>query len=118
MPIYEYRCAKCGKVFEVLQKFSDAPLKKHEKCGGKVERLISASGFQLKGGGWYATDYARAGSKGGGESSGESSKEGESKESKSGDSKSSDSKSSESTSAKSETKSEAKSDTKAKPKKD
>ncbi len=61
MPIYEYQCAKCGSVFEALQKFSDAPLKKHENCGGKVERLISASGFHLKGGGWYVTDYGRGG---------------------------------------------------------
>jgi putative FmdB family regulatory protein len=51
-------------VFEVLQKFSDAPLKKHQGCGGKVEKLISASGFQLKGSGWYATDYAAKGSSG------------------------------------------------------
>jgi putative FmdB family regulatory protein len=59
MPLYEYRCSKCGNVFEVLQKFSDAALKKHPGCGGKVEKLISASGFQLKGTGWYATDYAK-----------------------------------------------------------
>lgn len=59
MPLYEYRCGKCGKVFEVLQKFSDAPLTTHPECGGKVERLVSASSFQLKGGGWYATDYAK-----------------------------------------------------------
>src|SRR5579863_7847848 len=62
MPLYEYRCSKCGNVFEVLQKFSDAPLKKHQGCGGKVEKLISASGFQLKGSGWYATDYAKGSS--------------------------------------------------------
>ena len=62
MPLYEYRCSKCGKTFEVLQKFSDAALKKHPGCGGKVEKLISASGFQLKGSGWYATDYASKGS--------------------------------------------------------
>jgi putative FmdB family regulatory protein len=62
MPLYEYRCSKCGKTFELLQKFSDAELKKHPGCGGKVEKLISASGFQLKGSGWYATDYAAKGS--------------------------------------------------------
>jgi putative FmdB family regulatory protein len=62
MPLYEYRCSKFGKTFEVLQKFSDAPVKKHPGCGGKVEKLISASGFQLKGSGWYATDYAAKGS--------------------------------------------------------
>jgi putative FmdB family regulatory protein len=59
MPIYEYRCEKCGKVFEVLQRFSDAPLKIHEECGGGVEKLISHSAFQLKGSGWYQTDYAK-----------------------------------------------------------
>jgi putative FmdB family regulatory protein len=62
MPLYEYRCAQCGKVFEVIQKFSDAPLETHPGCGGKVERLISASAFQFKGTGWYATDYAKGGS--------------------------------------------------------
>jgi len=63
MPLYEYRCAACGKVFEVIEKFSDAPLQVHEGCGGKVERLISAPAFHLKGSGWYATDYAKSSSK-------------------------------------------------------
>ena len=59
MALYEYRCEKCGEVFEVIQKFSDTPLTVHEKCGGKVERLLSAPAFQFKGSGWYITDYAR-----------------------------------------------------------
>ena len=59
MPIYEYACKKCGKTIEVIQKFSDPPLKKHEKCGGALTKLISASGFQFKGTGWYVTDYAK-----------------------------------------------------------
>ena len=61
MPIYEYQCAKCGKTIEVIQKMSDKPLKKHEGCGGALTKLISASGFQFKGTGWYVTDYARKG---------------------------------------------------------
>lgn len=64
MPLYEYRCEKCGNVFELRQKFSDAPLSVHDGCGGRVERLLSAPGLQFKGTGWYITDYARAGSKG------------------------------------------------------
>jgi putative FmdB family regulatory protein len=67
MPIYEYSCSKCGKTIEVIQKFSDAVLKKHQGCGGSLTKLISASGFQFKGSGWYVTDYARKGN-GGGES--------------------------------------------------
>jgi putative FmdB family regulatory protein len=63
MPLYEYRCSKCGKTFEAIQKFSDPPLAVHEGCGGPVERLISTSSFQLKGSGWYATDYAKSSSK-------------------------------------------------------
>jgi len=59
MPIYEYKCTKCGKTIEVIQKMSDKPLKQHEGCGGKLTKLISASGFQFKGTGWYVTDYAR-----------------------------------------------------------
>jgi len=61
MPLYEYRCHQCGETFEVIQKFSDSPLKVHGQCGGEVERLISPSAFQFKGSGWYVTDYARNG---------------------------------------------------------
>src|SRR6187397_3181009 len=61
MPIYEYACKKCGKTIEVIQKFSDPVLKKHQDCGGALTKLISASGFQFKGTGWYVTDYARKG---------------------------------------------------------
>jgi putative FmdB family regulatory protein len=64
MPLYEYECKKCGQTFEAMQKFSDEPIKKHPKCGGKVDRLISAPGLQLTGTGWYITDYARSGSGG------------------------------------------------------
>ena len=59
MPIYEYQCSKCGKVFEAFQKMSDKPLRHCKFCNGKVEQLISQSSFQLKGTGWYLTDYAR-----------------------------------------------------------
>jgi putative FmdB family regulatory protein len=59
MPLYEYKCASCGGTFEIIQKFSDAPLQVHEKCGGHVERLISTSALQFKGTGWYVTDYAK-----------------------------------------------------------
>jgi putative FmdB family regulatory protein len=61
MPLYEYRCEACNQVFEAMQKFSDEPLTVHENCGGRVERLISAPAFHLKGSGWYITDYARSG---------------------------------------------------------
>ncbi len=59
MPIYEYECEKCHTTFEVMQQVSAKPLKTHksENCDGKVRRLVSASGFILKGSGWYATDY-------------------------------------------------------------
>src|SRR5258708_542065 len=70
MPLYEYRCSKCDTVFELIQKFADAPLTVHEGCGGAVERLISAPGLHFKGSGWYVTDYKNSGSKG--ESKGES----------------------------------------------
>jgi len=64
MPIYEYNCKKCGQTIEVIQKFSDPVLKKHQGCGGALTKLISASGFQFKGTGWYVTDYARKGKAG------------------------------------------------------
>jgi putative FmdB family regulatory protein len=57
MPLYEYRCSECHRVFEVIQKFSDAPLEVHEGCGGPVERLLSAPSLRFKGTGWYVTDY-------------------------------------------------------------
>src|SRR5262245_54833002 len=62
MPIYEYECGKCG-VFEVSQRISEAALSKCPTCRRKVRRLISNTSFQLKGSGWYVTDYARGGNK-------------------------------------------------------
>ncbi|MCU1293645.1 MAG: putative regulatory protein FmdB family [Bryobacterales bacterium] len=59
MPLYEYQCENCGDVFEVMQKFSDAPLTEHPTCGGKVHRLLSAPALQFKGSGWYVNDYAK-----------------------------------------------------------
>jgi putative FmdB family regulatory protein len=58
MPLYEYECLACGERSEVLQRFSDPPLAACPKCGGEVKKLVSAPGFQFKGTGWYATDYA------------------------------------------------------------
>lgn len=58
MPIYEYRCAFCGFQKEVLRKISDAPLTNCPECGKpSMQKLVSAAGFQLKGKGWYATDF-------------------------------------------------------------
>jgi len=58
MPIYEYQCSACGHQMEVLQKVSDAPLRKCPECGKpKLQKLISAPSFRLKGGGWYETDF-------------------------------------------------------------
>ena len=71
MPIYEYRCEKCGE-FEETQRITDPPLDRCPTCQRKVRRLISSTSFQLKGGGWYVTDYARAG-KGGGKDAGKDS---------------------------------------------
>jgi putative FmdB family regulatory protein len=62
MPIYEFRCKKCNKQIEVYQKFSDKPPTKCKTCGGRMEKMISATAFQFKGEGWYVTDYARKGS--------------------------------------------------------
>lgn len=61
VPIYEYECSECGHRVEVLQKVSDSPLTKCQKCEGKVERLVSSPAIQFKGTGWYITDYARKG---------------------------------------------------------
>lgn len=64
MPLYEYKCAKCGETFELIQKFSDEPLHEHPGCGGAVEKLLSAAALQFKGSGWYVNDYGRNGSTG------------------------------------------------------
>ncbi|HEY0762056.1 MAG TPA: zinc ribbon domain-containing protein [Pyrinomonadaceae bacterium] len=58
MPIYEYECKKCKAHVEAFQKLNDKPLTKCRKCGGKLERKISAPAIQFKGTGWYVTDYA------------------------------------------------------------
>jgi putative FmdB family regulatory protein len=60
MPVYEYECNSCGKVFEVQQRMADAPLTDCPECDGKVKKVMSMSSFQLKGGGWYADGYASA----------------------------------------------------------
>src|SRR5215471_8473624 len=60
MPIYEYQCQKCG-TFEITQRITEKPLNKCPTCKGKVKKLISNTSFQLKGTGWYITDYARKG---------------------------------------------------------
>src|SRR5688572_3695880 len=91
MPIYEYECDKCGAHLEVLQKMGDKALTKCNKCSGRVRKVVSRSSFQLKGSGWYVTDYA--------------SKKGESKSEKS------ESKTSTKSEPKSEPKSESKSQT-------
>ena len=68
MPLYEYECRKCKAHTEVIQKMTDKPLVKCRKCGGRLEKLLSAPAIQFKGAGWYVTDYA-------GKKSGESTEE-------------------------------------------
>ena len=97
MPIYEYKCQKCG-TFEVTQRITEKALAKCPTCKSKVRKLISNTSFQLKGTGWYITDYARKGQTNGeskGDSASKSSSTSESKsESSKSDSKKSDSSSS------------------------
>jgi len=117
MPIYEYACSACGHEFEEWQKMSDPPVRTCPKCKKKkVERLISRTAFQLKGGGWYSDLYAssKPGAKADSSDGGDSS----SKESKSDAKGKSESKSEGKSGAKSESKSEAKSDSKKDSKKD
>jgi putative FmdB family regulatory protein len=64
MPIYEYRCSSCGHELEALQKLSDARLSTCPSCGAEaLVKKVSAAGFQLKGSGWYATDFKGSGAK-------------------------------------------------------
>ncbi len=71
MPLYEYQCDN-GHRFEVIQKFSDAPIATCPTCGAPVHKLLSAPAIQFKGSGWYVTDYAHKGMTGGGKSEGSS----------------------------------------------
>lgn len=96
MPIYEYRCSDCGFQKEFLQRMSDAPLTDCPGCGKKTfNKMVTAAGFQLKGGGWYVTDFKNSGNKPKPDTSAGSAKEADSK-----------------TGSKSEDKSESKTETK------
>ena len=108
MPLYDYRCHRCGQTFEVRQSFADKVLTVHEDCGGELERLISAPALQFKGTGWYVTDYGKNGKPPAGNGSdGKTDSKSESKtETKPGTGKSE---------AKAEPKSESKSDSKPAP---
>ena len=64
MPIYEYECRKCKAHTEAFQKVTDKPLTKCRKCGGRLDKRISAPAIQFKGSGWYVTDYAGKATKG------------------------------------------------------
>src|SRR5690349_14855938 len=103
MPIYEYRCNKCGD-FEVMQKITEKPLRKCPTCKAKVSKLMSNTSFQLKGTGWYITDYAK-GDKGGAAAKSSEASTSESKSESSSETKSE---------SKAETKTESKSESKPK----
>ena len=96
MPIYEYQCQKCGTI-EVTQRITDKALAKCPTCKSKVKRLISNTSFQLKGTGWYITDYARKGQTNGESKSDSSSKSTTASSDSKSESKKSESKKSEST---------------------
>lgn len=59
MPLYEYKCSKCGIVFEILQKTADSSTGSCPSCGAKARKLLSAPTLQFKGSGWYITDYRK-----------------------------------------------------------
>ncbi len=100
MPIYEYACDTCG-TFEVTQRITDKPLRRCPRCKGKVRKLISNTSFQLKGSGWYVSDYA-----------GKDGKKQGTDEGKSDSPAAKDSKESKDASPKSDSKTESKSDSK------
>ena len=60
MPLYEYKCVKCGNRYEKIESFSAPEKQKCPKCGGRAERQIAAAAIQFKGSGWYVTDYAKS----------------------------------------------------------
>ncbi len=81
MPIYEYECQKCKSHTEAFQKLTDKPLTKCKKCGGRLDKVISAPAIQFKGSGWYVTDYANKATNGGKSESESKSEKKKSKES-------------------------------------
>jgi putative FmdB family regulatory protein len=95
LPLYEYKCQKCGHRFEKIESLSASMTKKCPKCGGTAERMLAAPAIQFKGSGWYVTDYAgKSAAKSGGEAAeGSSASSGE--KSSSGDTKGGEAKSSE-----------------------
>ena len=100
MPIYEYRCASCGHELETLQKLSDAPLTVCPACNkAELVKRVSAAGFQLKGSGWYATDFRNSGAKPSGKAKGANGSAAATAEAKTGDAKSGDAASSAATPA-------------------
>jgi putative FmdB family regulatory protein len=95
VPLYEYKCGKCGHTFEKIESYSAPETRKCPKCGAKADRVISSSAIQFKGSGWYVTDYASkssAGKSGDGENKPAASKDDSSPAKKSGSSKESKSK--------------------------
>ena len=82
LPLYEYKCKKCGKVMEKIRKFSDPPLTVHEGCGGELDQLLSSPAIQFKGAGWYVNDYAKKSSAASSNSSSDSSSSSEKSEKK------------------------------------
>ena len=73
MPIYAYKCSACGHAKDVLQKMSDAPLAICPECGQSAfSKQVTAAGFQLKGSGWYVTDFRGGGTNGAGNAAGKS----------------------------------------------
>jgi putative FmdB family regulatory protein len=79
VPIYGYQCEACGHIFELMQKMSDPAPTACPSCGKPdLRKQLSAAGFQLKGGGWYATDFKGGGDKGGGDKGGASQDSGDS----------------------------------------
>ena len=84
MPLYEYKCKKCGQRVEKIRKFSDPPLTTCESCGGKLEQLLSSPAIRFKGSGFYVNDYARKSSDASSTSSTDSSPSTEKKEKEAG----------------------------------
>jgi putative FmdB family regulatory protein len=71
MPLYEYHCESCDRQFEYMQRITDTPYRTCFECGGPLTKLVSQTSFQLKGSGWYATDYGRSTSGSNGKRDGE-----------------------------------------------